>query len=100
MNKRQARNKIADIFDIHTKGVHRDSYWTPIHKVLREMEGLGLGVSITHSAYEHENGVPVRKVWTGVVDTEQGPLTLRIVAAGCGSVKEPLEAYDVVGYAS
>lgn len=108
MPRRKLVQMINRILDrAPTKGIHRDQYWKPVQAIWKALEKAGLDFSITKSDYEHESmggsRVPVRKVWNFEVPflTERGqPGTIhgRVVAAGAGSVEDPLEAYDVVAY--
>lgn len=91
------------------KGIHRDQYWRPIHALWKALEKAGIDFHITKSDYEHEvydgQRVPVRKVWRLEVPftNERGRdaiVYIQVIAAGAGSVAEPLEAYDVIAYAS
>jgi hypothetical protein len=100
MNKRQIRKSFHRAIDTHTRGMFRDRYWTPIHAVFKEMESLGSPVSLVSSEYQLEDGVPVRKVWRGEIAADDGMVYFTMTAAGAGSVHEPLEVYDVVGYAT
>jgi len=89
----------------HTSGIYRDQYWRPIQAIWKALEHAGLPFSISGSQYEKEHGVDVRKVWTFEVPFtsergKPGVIYGRVVAAGAGSVEDPLDSYDVTAYAS
>lgn len=110
MSRREVAKLVNAVIErAPTKGVHRDQYWKPIQAIWRGLENAGIPFGITGSEYQHEviegQRVPVRKVWNFEVNftNERGrPTTVygRVVAAGAGSVEEPLEVYDVTAYAS
>ena len=90
----------------NVSGIHSDLHWTPIHAL---QESLSVyDASCTKSDYEHDQttGTPVRKVWLYEIPHvsektgKTNPVYVRVVAAGAGSVAEPLERYDVTAYAS
>lgn len=93
----------------YLNGMHRDDHWQPIYRLFRDFEAAGFPVMIDEARYEHDdNGdtsLPVRKVWLGQIvarDEKDKRITfhLRVVAAGAGSVQNPLDVYDVVAYVS
>lgn len=110
MPKRKMLRLVNKVLDkAPTKGIHRDQYWKPVKAVWKALENAGLDFHITKSDYEHEvvNGerVPVRKVWKFEVPftNDRGRSDVvygQVVAAGAGSVGDPLDAYDVTAYAS
>ena len=86
-------------------GFFSDQYWKPIQGLWKNFERAGIPIAITKSDYEKEMGVPVRKVWRFEVEfkNDRGrPTTVygQVVAAGAGSVEDPLEKYDVTAYAN
>ena len=110
MTRRKMTQMVNKVLDrAPTKGIHRDESWRAVKSVWRALENAGVEFHITKSDYEHEvvegSRVPVRKVWHFEVPyiNERGiPSVIhgRVVAAGAGSVHDPLEAYDVVAYAN
>lgn len=95
------------LYGVDLKGIFRDEYWTPINAIWKAFDREGFHWGITHSQYESEKGMsemPVRKVWTALVSFENSSgrddgIVVRVVAAGAGSVKDPLDAYDVTATA-
>lgn len=88
-----------------TRGVFRDQYWQGVKAVWKTLDQQNIPYTISSAKYEHENGVPVRKVWLfevpfindgGRPEVAYG----RVTASGAGSVDDPLAAYDVVAYVS
>ena len=106
MSKRKLVNLVNHtITKAKLNGFFRDQYWQPIQRLWKEFEKAGIPVGITKSDYEKERGVPVRKVWLFEVEftNERGrpdKVYGRVVAAGAGSVDDPLETYDVTAYAN
>lgn len=106
MSKRKLVKLVNHVIDkARLNGIYRDQYWQPIQRLWKEFEKAGIPVDVTKSEYEKENGVPVRKVWQFEINftNDRGrpnKVYGRVVAAGAGSVDDPLEAYDVVAYAN
>jgi hypothetical protein len=107
MDKRAGLRRINTVIgNAHLNGIFRDSHWTPIQKLLKDFVDEGIPVVIRSSNYDTDNrGTPISKTWNFQVDWKgpRGqPVTAygRIVAAGAGSVDDPMEAYDVVAYAN
>jgi len=110
MSKRKMISLVNKVLEkAPTKGIHRDQYWRPVRAIWKALEAAGLDYAITKSDYEHEviegERVPVRKVWRFEVPftNDRGRSDVvygQVVAAGAGSVSDPLDAYDVTAYAS
>lgn len=108
------RRKVVDLVNkviekSHLGGFFSDQYWKPINGLWKNFEKAGIPVGITKSDYEHESmggqRMPVRKVWRFEVEflNDKGrPTTVygQVVAAGAGSVADPMEKYDVTAYAN
>jgi len=94
------KNHVNKLLGFHTKGFFTDDFWTPVNDTLKLLAENGIEYSLTGTKYEHdENGTPCRKVWTFEIKAPKGkPLFAIITAAGAGSVKDPLERYDVTAY--
>ena len=91
----------------NTGGFHNDQFWTPIHAIRNAVIEAGYEAACVQSEYQHDpkTGLAMSKVWLYEVPYtsdagKQSPVYIRIVAAGAGSVQEPLNTYDVVAYAS
>lgn len=100
-SKQQAIKYLYDLIGNTTNGFFNDEYWQPIHKVFQLFKNNNIDYGITSSDYrKDENGNPDRKVWKLEIPftTNKGKLVTlygTITAAGAGSVKNPLERYDV-----
>ena len=86
-----------------TPGIFSDDNWEAVYKVLarltRACEMHGLEWVMNNTRYFHdENGNPCRKVWTFTVTDGRRESTGVIIAAGAGTVADPLCRYDVVAY--
>jgi len=87
-------------------GIYSDEYWSAIKNVHNELDKviseLGLYVVSVNAQYKHgEDGIPNRKEWITVIrDKNERKAIVIVMACGAGSVKDPLEKYDVVAYAT
>ena len=108
-SKTNAKNWVLGKINRHTRGFYSDAYWTPIHAIWKDFDKLRLNWTMTGANYEEEMvtfsdggrfSVPVRKIWKFEVKyvnnrDKDDVLIGRIVAAGAGSVEDPLDRYDV-----
>lgn len=108
-SKTNAKNWVLGKINRHTKGFYRDNSWRPIHAIWKDFDKLRLKWHMTESHYEEEMittsdgsrySVPIRKIWSFEVcfvnnRDKEDRLYGRIVAAGAGSVEDPLDRYDV-----
>ena len=84
-------------------GFYSDVYWEGQEKVVQalreECDKNNWTWWFQDVYYGHEEGLPVRKTWQIIVsEDDKVKISGVIVAAGCGSVKDPLERYDIVAY--
>ena len=105
MKNREARKFVNELLQRHTKGIFRDNSWQPIHKTFKELARHSIEYVIQKAEYLKEHGIPTSKVWSFEIEffNEKGRKTTlygRIVASGAGSVKDPLDRYDVTAYAN
>lgn len=126
MSKRQAATFINKIFRPHMRGIYRDAYWKPVHAMFKAMRDNDIDYYIESAEYSVSPsfrksfpaiGTPARemmglrdipndnKTWKFIVKFENNngkdnKLYGTIVASGAGSIEDPLEKYDVVGYVS
>lgn len=91
------------------KGMHRDEYWRPVQALWKAFDKAGIPWSISKSEYQYESmggeRVPARKVWRFEIPFTSdrgrpGIVYGQVVAAGAGSVEDPLSVYDVTAYVS
>lgn len=99
-SKQKAISKIRGLVDSHVRGIFTDDAWKPVNTVFTILRDNGIKCNITSSEYQKENGIPIRKIWAfniTFINDKQRPIILhgRIVAAGAGSVQDPLDKYDV-----
>lgn len=100
-NKAQAIKMIYKKTTPHTKGIYRDQDWRYINKIWNEFDKMNLDWHIVEAKYGKNNdGMPVRKEWKFEInyidqkgkDKKIGGM---VTAHGAGSVKDPLDRYDV-----
>jgi hypothetical protein len=81
-----------------------DTSWAPIHTALKVLDSVNIPYTIEKDEYKKDDkGTPISKEWLVRFDfkNEKGKdtfLYLLIVAAGAGSVQDPLSRYDLVVY--
>jgi hypothetical protein len=106
MNRRQASRKVNEILSRHTKGFFTDESWVPVNAIWKDLTDEGIDWTLENTKYDHDrDNVPTSKTWKFKVDfqNERGrPTTMYgvVVAAGAGSVQDPLSRYDLVAYVS
>ncbi len=105
MPKRKVVDLLNRLMAPHTKGMHRDQFWTPVQEIRKVFEREDIPAVLLSATYEHEKGIPVRKVWlyeVAFLNQNQRPdkVYIRITASGAGSVTDPLDVYDVTAYAT
>ena len=84
-------------------GIFNDEFWAGQDIVAAALDACceenGFEWHIECSKYDHnENGTPCRKTWMFSVTDGQRKSYGVIVAAGCGTVNNPLSRYDIVAY--
>jgi hypothetical protein len=96
------KNRINKILNENTKGLHRDSFWEPIHTALAKIREAGYGLEITGTNYKKdEAGSPCSKTWTFEIDMgSKKPFYGIATCHGAGTVSDPLSSYDISAYIS
>lgn len=100
--KRSAANWIYKNVVANTlSGIFKDDSWQPVHAFFKKLEQQNITVSMEGADYQHNaQGQPSSKQWKftipfvnkrGTEDKLHGTIT----AHGAGSVKDPLDRYDV-----
>jgi hypothetical protein len=101
-SKQSAINAIYKVQGNTFRGIFRDEYWTPVNKFFKDLSTAGINHYIDKTEYrKDENGTPNAKAWDLVFEfkNDKGkPAVIhgKIIAAGAGSQKDPLDAYDLV----
>lgn len=103
LKKKQAINYITKTYDIYNrfKGFFSDNAWQPINTLIGEIQKDNIPLEIQKTEYYKDtNGNPAGKIWTCEIpfinqNNRQDKLYVRITAAGAGSVKDPLDRYDI-----
>ncbi len=99
ISKKRLIKKLYDLITPHTRGFFHDESWQPIHKVWEIFNETGLDWNITGSRYDGSMP-PERKEWKFEINFTNNrgrpdKIYGNIVAAGGGSVEDPLERFDV-----
>lgn len=108
-SKSNASNWVHSKVNKFTRGKFSDEYWHPIQRIFKEFDNLRLNWTPGKTWYDEESvrlqdgsrtSVPVRKTFEFTIDfrnnrDKEDVLYGRMVAAGAGSVEEPLKSYDV-----
>lgn len=107
MKKPKAMRKVNEVLSRHTKGFFRDEDWSNVKRaVWDELEREGITYSITSAEYQKDDrGVPVSKTWKLQIEwvNDRGQAQTMygvVVAAGAGTVEDPMSRYDLTAYAS
>ncbi len=101
LSKQQAIRNLHKHVDPIVKGFFKDEYWKPIQDVWKKFTLMDLDYDFTGAEYYHDkNRVPIGKRWGFEVDfinnrDKKNTIKGVITAAGAGSVKDPLDRYDV-----
>lgn len=103
-SKQRAKNIIYDNISDLTKGIFRDQNWSNVRKVWERLQRLGLYVNV-----EVRNGGYFRDRMTGEisgkrynfdfeyqnVDGKAFKFEGELICSFCGTVEEPMSAYDI-----
>lgn len=106
MTRQKAVKLINNILSAPSKGMFSDSDWRGIDNVFRALSINGIDYELTSTQYAHNSdGIPSSKTWKFEIDfmNDKGRPTKLfgiIVASGAGSVKDPLDKYDITAYVS
>jgi hypothetical protein len=99
-----AVNKI--IASAKLDGIFRDAHWEPIQRIWAAMNKANLDWYHIKNWYDKDKeGNPSAKTWAVGIEWKDKAgknqeMHVRVIASGAGSVKEPLDAYDVVALVS
>lgn len=80
---------------------YKDNSWENVNKMMKGLDRILPNLAIIESRYRHDEfGVPSGKRWTyvGVIEDnkkKKWAVVLDVNAAGAGSVKDPLDKYDI-----
>lgn len=83
--------------------IYKDNSWENVHKLDKDLARILPNLSVIEAKYSHDEfGVPNRKRWTwcGAIEDnkkKQFAVIIDITAHGAGSVKDPLDRYDITG---
>jgi len=111
MTNTRARKYVNNLIAPLTKGLFSDDSWKPVHELFNVLRQVGINWELTMSPTnpggyrQNEQGVPISKEWKFQIKfiNATGRETILygvVVASGAGSVQDPLEKYDLVGYVS
>ncbi len=95
------KHKINKVIAAASKGFFSDDAWEGVSQVWNAIRTLGVDVNITFTKYDNDsNNIPCRKTWGFEVLVNNKTYYGRLVAAGAGSVTDPLDKYDIIAYVS
>jgi hypothetical protein len=96
------RNKINKAICDTAKGIYSDDCWYGKSLVVDALDNvcneLNLTYDVFDSEYHWEKGQMVSKKWWFKVYDDKHESFGVIICSGCGTVKNPLEKYDVIAY--
>lgn len=101
--KKQAIKYIYD--NVNYKGIFTDDYWKGVQNLIKDIKKLGCEVitsATNNNIYNNGyNKDMTAKSWNievtfNNIDNEELKIIGNIIASGCGSVKDPLDKYDIV----
>ena len=101
MSKPTAVRKLYKILGRSTAGFFSDESWQAVHKVFDLLKQAGVYYTLTRTEYQkNDQGVPSSKTWWLEVSFlnpagKEQTIHSYIVAAGAGSVRDPLDRYDL-----
>jgi hypothetical protein len=105
MTKDKAKKYISQIFNTHNnKSRYHDESWAPVNQIFNEMSNKELDWNLIKAEYKKDGeGISKSKQWDFEVKfinnkDRETILYGHIVASGTGTVKDPLESYDLVTY--
>ncbi len=100
----QQAKSIANKIIPKTPGFYSDNSWEGIQKIWQAFNEAGLNWSMTDSKYDQDKrSVPTRKTWQVEIyfTNNKGKETIlygTVVAAGAGTIDDPLSRYDITAY--
>ena len=103
-SKASLKNKIYKVIAPITKQFYSDESWEGVNQVWKAFDGLGLDWNMTEAYYgsgQYDKTVPPeRKTWKFEINftNQKGRPNVMygvLVAAGAGSVEDPLSRYDI-----
>jgi len=106
MSKQTAKRHVNKLLARYTKGFFKDEDWRHVNLIWKAMDAAQINWTMTDAKYRHDDeGTPVAKEWKFEVEfinnrDRKSTLYGIVVAAGAGSVEDPLDRYDLVAYVS
>jgi len=100
VSKQSLKNKIYKVIGPNIKGFFNDQSWEAIrNNIWNVLDKMGLDWSMTDASYDG-NVPPQSKTWKFEIDFTNNKgrpdkLYGNVVAAGAGSVSDPLDRYDI-----
>jgi hypothetical protein len=106
MSKERAKRNVNAILRRFSKGLFKDDSWRPVNTMWKALTAAQINWTLIDARYRKDDrGVPSSKEWKFEVyfqNQRDRPTTLYgiVIAAGAGSVENPLDKYDLVAYVS
>ena len=100
-SNQSAKNYIYKLIHDLTKGIYSDQSWEAVNAIWKRLDDNNIENYLTDTQYyKDEQGLPSSKVWRfeiPFVNNKGKPTILHgiLTAHGAGSVKYPLDKYDI-----
>jgi len=93
------KRRIQKVLSENSTGIFSDNSWEKVHSIWAAVRAIGADLVIESAEYGHNvDGVPIQKKWLYTVTLEGYTFTGVLTAHGAGSIKDPLDKYDISAY--
>ena len=102
-SRQTIKNRINATLRDSSKGIFKDESWKGVIDVWQALREKGFEPEVMGSEYQQdEKGNLISKTWKFqiIVEGYNKPFFGVLVAAGCGTVADPLAKYDIAVYVS
>ncbi len=106
MSKVSAKRHVNHLLSRYTRGLFNDDSWRPVNIIFKALTAAQINWELKKTQYrENDQGIPSSKEWKFEIHFlnnrgRENVLYGIIIAAGAGSVEDPLDRYDLVAYVS
>ena len=93
------KRRIQSVLSDNSKGIYSDESWAQVHNIWKAIRAMGCDLVINSANYQQNHeGTPVSKTWLYTIEIEGFSFDGILTAHGAGSVKDPLDKYDISAY--